>query len=50
MTKGFVVLFFLFYYYYIIFFFCFLTNDMEWSLCLYAWQVLYTEMFTTNMC
>lgn len=48
--RVFVVLsFFLFCYYYI-FFLLLLTNGMEWSLCFYAWQVLYTEMFTTNIC
>lgn len=52
MIKGFVVLSFFFCFVIItyFFFFCFLTNGMEWSLCFYAWQILYTEMFTTNMC
>lgn len=51
MTKGFCCFIFFFFRFVIItyFFFCFLTNGMEWSLCFYAWQVLYTEMFTTNM-
>lgn len=51
MTKVFfVVVFFFCFVIIIIYIFCFLTNDMKWSLCFYAWQVLYTEMFTTNMC
>lgn len=51
MTKGFL-LFYLFFCFVIItfFFLLLLTNGMEWTLCFYAWQVLYTEMFTTNMC
>lgn len=52
MTKVFSLLYFFFCFVIIIIYiyFCFLTNDMKWYLCFYAWQVLYTEMFTTNMC
>lgn len=50
MTKGFCCFIFFSVLLLLHFFLLLLTNGMEWSLCFYAWQVLYTEMFTTNMC